>query len=109
MVLWRHIIWLFLSFGAYDASESGCSWSTFHCDRTEVLCKDRISVLLNAKNPLDQDHCLAINDEDNEKFRSYEVEVELLSLESNEGQNSGYLGIVFNYLDQKNYDFIYLG
>lgn len=42
------------------------------------------------------------------KFTNYVMEVDVLSLESNEGQNSGYLGIAFNYLDQNNYDFVYL-
>merc|ERR1712179_707764 len=42
------------------------------------------------------------------KFKNYEIEVDMRSLQSNEGQNSGHLGIVFNYLDQLNYDFVYL-
>ena len=109
MIRWKHIVWLFLIYQYCAASDSGCNWSTFHCDRDEILCKGQESVLLNAKFPLDEEHCFAINDDHHEKFRSYEVEVDMLSLESNEGENSGYLGIVFNYLDQMSYDFVYLG
>ena len=32
----------------------------------------------------------------------------MLSLESNEGVKSGYLGIIFNFMDQHNYDFVRL-
>ena len=106
---WNHIVILFLGYKFSSVSGSTCSWSTIHCDRDEIVCKENESILLDAKNLLGEGHCLAINDEDNEKFRSYEVKVDLLSLESNEGQNSGYLGIVFNYLDEMNYDFVYLG
>ena len=79
-----------------------------HCDRDEVLCDENESILLDAKNPQRTEHCFAIRDESIGKFRNYEIEVEMLSLESKEGQNSGYLGIIFNYLDQKNYDFVYI-
>ena len=105
---WKLIIWVVLTFTFCDASGNSCSWTTFHCDRDEVLCDEQESVLLNAKNPLQQEHCLAIEDKDYEKFQSYAIEVDMLSLESNEGQNSGHLGVVFNYLDQMNYDFVYL-
>ena len=54
------------------------------------------------------EHCFAIKDTSLGKFRNYEIEAEMLSLESNDGQNSGYLGIIFNYQDQLNYDFVYL-
>ena len=89
-------------------SGSVCSWKALHCDRDEVLCDEKESVLLDAKNPQNTDHCFAIRDTTLGKFRNYDVEVDMLSLESNEGQNSGHLGIVFNYQDQLNYDFVYL-
>ena len=89
-------------------SGSVCSWKTMNCGRDEVLCDQKESVLLDAKNPQKTEHCFAIRDASLGKFRNYEIEAEMLSLESNEGQNSGYLGIIFNYQDQWNYDFVYL-
>ena len=85
-----------------------CSWKTIDCHRSEVVCNEKESVLLDSKTPISTDHCLAIKDMNNGKFRNYEIDVDVLSLESNEGQNSGYLGIVFNYLDQQNYNFHFL-
>ena len=89
-------------------SGSVCSWKAIHCDRDEIPCDQKESVLLDAKNPQKTEHCFAIRDTSLGKFRNYEIEAEMLSLESNEGQNSGYLGIIFNYQDQLNYDFVYL-
>ena len=43
---------------------------------------------------------------DEDKLKNYEVTVEMLSLESNDAVNSGYLGIIFNFMDQHNYDFV---
>ena len=102
----------FIAFCVYcnqaEAQATSCKWDVMHCDKSEVLCSGGEQILLDSKNPLHADHCFAIKDNDNGDFRNYEIQVDLLSLESNEGQNSGYLGIIFNYLDQMNYDFIYL-
>ena len=85
-----------------------CKWDVTYCNRNEFSCADEESIFLDAKRPLDEEHCFAIKDEDNGDYKNYEIEVDLLSLESAEGQNSGYLGIIFNFLDEQNYDFIYL-
>ena len=90
----------------HTVSGSTCSWDILHCDQEE--CNAEGSILLNSKRPLNREHCLAIKNSKEEKFQNYAIEVEMLSLESNEGKNSGYLGIVFNYLDLMNYDFVYL-
>ena len=108
-----YIFWkIFIAFCVYgnqaEAQVTSCKWDVMHCDKSEVLCSKDESILLDSKNPLNAEHCFAIMDYDNGDFRNYEIQVDLLSLESNEGQNSGYLGIIFNYLDQINYDFIYL-
>ena len=63
---------------------------------------------VNSKRPLNREHCIAIKNTNGEKFNNYAIEVEMLSLKSNEGKNSGYLGLVFNYVDLMNYDFVYL-
>ena len=73
-----------------------------------MLCNDKESILLDSKLSQSTGHCLGIKDKDYGKFSNYEIQVDLLSLESNEGQNSGYLGIAFNYLNEQNYDFVYL-
>lgn len=82
-----------------------CSWEISHCDHEEVVCTDQESVVLHGKNPT-IDHCFAIKDTAKNKLKNYEVTVEMLSLESNGGVNSGYLGIIFNFMDQDNYDFV---
>ena len=53
-------------------------------------------------------HCFAIFDDDQGEFKNYEIKAEMLSLESSEGSNSGNIGLVFNYMDDENYDFVYL-
>ena len=87
---------------------SQCKWDVTDCKRNEISCGETQSILLDAKRPLDNEHCFAIKDKDYGDYRNYEISTDLLSLESAEGQNSGYLGIIFNFLDQKNYDFVYL-
>ena len=93
-------------FIAVEASSG--KWDVMNCNQVELSYGDSESILLDAKRPLDDEHCFAIKDKDNGDYRNYEVKVDLLSLESAEGQNSGYIGIIFNFLDQMNYDFVYL-
>ena len=107
MFLLRLVLMLFNQW-ASNVVGSSCSWDVLHCDQEEFLCNKEESILLNSKRPLDREHCLAIKKTKEEKFRNYVVEVEMLSLESNEGKNSGYLGIIFNFVDLMNYDFVYL-
>ena len=98
-----------------DAAQE-CKWDVHNCGHAEVLCAPDESVHLDAKqsfatNPpkkANLQHCFAIQDNDKGQFQNYEISVEMLSLESVEGINSGYVGIIFNYLDDMNYDFIYL-
>ena len=89
-------------------SGSSCSWNVLHCDQEEFRCSEEESLLLDSKIPPKHEHCLAIKDTKEGNLKNYAIEVEMLSLESNEGKNSGYLGLVFNYLDQLNYEFVYL-
>ena len=87
---------------------SSTKWDVMNCNQVEFSSGDIESILLDAKRPLDEEQCIAINDKDYGDYKNYEIEVDLLSLESVEGQNSGHLGVIFNYLDRRNYDFIYL-
>ena len=99
-------ILIFICFQVFSVSHGlSCSWEISHCDREEVVCADQESVILHGKNPT-IDHCFAIKDIEKNKLKNYEVIVEMLSLESNNGVSSGYLGIIFNFLDQYNYDFV---
>ena len=82
-------------------------WDVTNCNQVELTCGDD-SILLDAKRPLDEEQCIAIKDQDHGDYRNYEIEVDFLSLESVKGQNFGHLGVIFNYLDRRNYDFIYL-
>ena len=99
--MWLTIMYVHLGTG------SSCSWRVLHCDQEEFLCNNEESILLDSKIRPKQEHCLAIKETKEGKFRNYAMEVEMLSLESKEGKNSGYLGLIFNYLDQMNYDFVY--
>ena len=103
------VILTFIIFGIVrDVFGSTCSWDVYHCDQEEFLCNKEESILLNSKRPLNREHCIAIKNTKEGKFNNYAIDVEMLSLESNEGKNSGYLGLVFNYVDLMNYDFVYL-
>lgn len=105
---WR-FIFMYLFVQTQTAVQGfSCKWDVFYCTRNEVSCGENDSILLDAKSPLDEEHCFAIKDKDNGDYGNYEIEVDLLSLESVDGQNSGYIGMVFNVLDQMNYDFVYL-
>ena len=83
-------------------------WDVMNCNQAEVSAGDNESVLLDAKRPLDEEQCIAIKDQDYGDYKNYAIEVDLLSLESVEGQNSGNVGVIFNYQDRKNYDFVSL-
>lgn len=105
------LVWVLFGFIVFKISidtATTCSWDVMHCDREEILCNAEESILLDSKRPLPRTHCFAIKDLDEGRHRNYEIGVDLLSLESDEGKNSGYLGITFNYLDPMNYDYVYL-
>ena len=91
---------------AVEASSG--KWDVMNCNQVELSYGDSESILLDAKRPLDEEQCIAIKDQDYGDYNNYEIEVDLLSLESVEGQNSGHVGVILNYLDSRNYDFIYL-
>ena len=87
---------------------SSGKWDVMNCNQAEVSAGDNESVLLDAKRPLDEEQCIAIKDQDYGDYKNYAIEVDLLSLESVEGQNSGNVGVIFNYQDHRNYDFVSL-
>ena len=108
-------LFIFLNFANYVLAKEqkrDCNWDVHNCNHAEVLCnsEEEESVYLDAKDPNaeESDHCYAILDEDKGEFKNYEISVEMLSLESTEGTNSGNVGIMFNFLDEMNYDFVYL-
>ena len=87
-----------------------CKWDVRYCSHDEILCNPEESIYLDSKeeNSKNTDYCFAIKDTDDQEFKNYEIGVDLLSLESIEGINTGALGLMFNYQDKRNYDFIYL-
>ena len=85
-----------------------CIYDVFNCRRAQIMCNEQEKILLMSKNNLDGEHCLAIKHHEYEDLRNYEIGVDMLSLESNEGINTGNLGIIFNFVDPMNYDFVYL-
>ena len=93
---------------SYLADASGCDYEILNCHREEVICDVEDKLLLDSKNSQDETHCIAIQNNEYKNLQNYKIEVEMLSLESEEGTNSGYLGIIFNYRDPMNYDFVFL-
>ena len=103
------IFLLFCSFFANEV-ESKCKWDAHNCGHDEVICDPDQAIYLDSKeiDIEENNHCFVINDDDKGEFENYEIEAELLSLESIEGINSGTVGLILNYQDPMNYDFIYL-
>ena len=95
-------------------AQSTFPWDIRNCGHNEISFNPEKSVYLDAKIPFlplkfdSFQHCIAVLDEDKGEFRNYEMKAEILSLESTEGTNSGNNGIIFNYMDAANYDFVYL-
>ena len=102
------VILALLLLNAYPALVSGCDYEILNCHREEVICDVEHKILLDSKNSLDETHCIAIQNNAYKNLQNYKIKVEMLSLESEEGTNSGYLGIIFNYRDPMNYDFVFL-
>ena len=94
-----------------------CKWDVHYCEHDEILCTPEESIFLDTKEspPLPpqlkrnrMDHCFAINDNDKGDFDSYEISVDMLSQQSSDGENSGNLGLIFNFEGPVDYDFVYL-
>ena len=89
--------------------ELDCKWDIHDCKQAEVICNPQEMIHLDTKGTeSNQEHCLAIQDNEKGEFENYDIRVDMLSLESKEGTNSGNVGIIFNYLDNSNYEFVYL-
>ena len=111
MLLWCFFLLLRSTFYVLGEDvKSDCKWDIHNCGHAETLCKHEESVYLDAKGSKSKahGHCFAVQDVDKGEFENYEVSVEMLSLESTEGTNSGNIGIMFNFLDEMNYDFVFL-
>ena len=95
-------------------AQSTFQWDVRNCGHNEIIFNPEKSLYLDAKISFlppkfdSYANCIAILDEDQGEFKNYEIKSEMLSLESTEGTNSGNVGIIFNYMDAANYDFVYL-
>ena len=87
-----------------------CYWDVHNCGHDEILCSQNEVIYLDAKKPQEDkwDHCFAVNDDDQGQFDSYEISVDMLTQQSSKGPNSGTCGLMFNYQDPMNYDFVHL-
>ena len=85
-------------------------WDIHNCGHAEFASTPEQSIYLDAKHKQleEYEHCYAIHDEGKGEFKSYEISVDMMSLESVEGVNSGNVGLIFNFLDELNYDFVYI-
>jgi hypothetical protein len=102
-----------------------CKYDVHNCAHVEVICggfeetlhldakhlnvtsRHISSVSIQFSQP-SLEQCFAIKDDDKGKFGNYELEVEILSFESVRGINCGHLGVIFNFRNEMNYDFVFL-
>ena len=99
-----------------------CKWDVHNCGHAEVICGSEEMIHLDAKylnqndmsfnyplfRNLTSAQCFAIKDDDKGDFGNYEIKVDIMSFESMRGVDCGNLGIIFNFRNEMNYDFIYL-
>ena len=99
---------------SHDVNEL-CKWGIHQCTDGEVICNGD-SPLNSNTIKLDAEYnnqlhfrqlCFAINDRDHGSFSNYEIQVDMLNINSNNGVQYGHLGIIFNVVDQSNFDLIY--
>ena len=123
-------------FGSVLADGKGTdhSWTSINCQKFELVLDDNSNytsdqiLLHSAKNGVNDNdndydddynepssgkrgHCLAIKQfsDDLLSFDDYGISVSMLHVKSNrDPEMFGNLGLVFNYQDEFNYDFVYL-
>ena len=120
MLYWRIILLVFSVFQHALLQERfpTCKWNIHNCDHAEIICGPDETIHLGAKyfnqnfavlKPKQSQQCFAIRDNEHKgHFNNYEIQVEIMSLESIKGVNCGNLGIIFNYRNEMNYDFVYM-
>ena len=106
---------LLIMFHSAIGSDVRINWHIFNCDRGDVTNIDgsntgKVHVLLDAANKYSNatGPCAAIQDKNYGKFGSYEIQAAMVNVRSSMGDNAGNLGIVFNYIDESNFDFLYV-
>jgi len=124
-----------LSSSFADARREDHSWTSINCQKFELVLDDNSNytsdqiLLHSAKNGVNdanygdyeddynepssgkRGHCLAIKkfSDDLLSFDNYGISVSMLHVKSNQDPKMfGNLGLVFNYQDEFNYDFVYL-
>lgn len=120
-MLHRRIILLVFSVFQHKLSQERfptCKWNIHNCDHAEIICGPDETIHIGAKyfnqnfsvlKPKQLQQCFAIRDNEHKgHFHNYEIQVEIMSLESIKGVNCGNLGIIFNYRNEMNYDFVYM-
>ena len=120
MLYWRIILLVFSVFQHALSQERfpACKWNIHNCDHAEIICGPDETIHLGAKyfnqhfsvlKPKQSQQCFAIRDNEHKgHFNNYEIQVDIMSLESIKGVNCGNLGIIFNYRNEMNYDFVYM-
>ena len=89
--------------------DSNCTWIVQHCGKHEIQCNPEENIYLDSKDIRQKEvDCFAVKNSTEDDFKNYEIEVEMLSLKSIEGVNTGTIGLMFNYQDEMNYDFVYV-
>ena len=89
-----------------------CKWDVYYCTKSETSCNkesltDAGIIKLDAEDN-EEYPCFAIHDKDYGNFENYQIQVDMLNVNSEEGPQYGHLGLIFNFIDQSNYDFLFL-
>ena len=109
-------ILVLMTLGSAISSKKSLNWRSYNCDEVDITTNDvdndgSENVLLDATGKFIKagvTRCVAIRDKTYGKFQNYEISVAMLNVASSRGVNFGHLGIVFNFIDESNYDYIYL-
>ena len=110
-----YLLLMLIGFANGQQFEGSFKWDMYDCYKSEVTNNDvsdrgSETVLLDATNPAytTAKYCMAVKDENYGEFGNYETRVDVLNVASKDGINFGHLGIIFNFVDYSNYDFIYM-
>ena len=95
------------------------SWTSINCNKFEIVLDDFTHANQSEQILLDNMHeggadlpcpCMGIKRQsiDELPFDNYDISVSMLYVDSDRPEDFGYFGLIFNYQDDKNYEYIHL-
>ena len=96
------------------------SWTAINCNKFEVVLEDPSHANQSEQILLDNMHeggadlpcpCIGIKKQSiyDLTFDNYDISASMLYVDSDAPEEFGYFGLIFNYQDDKNFEYIYLG